>query len=120
VTGCNSYRGIVTFIDVHRHKLNPGLTQSAHEGSATRACGRFGFAYTLIAPLAGHIERLSRGDGPRLRDRGRNDVSSPFDRSRSWLDPVTTLMVVCITVFHAGNGEYGVSLRRRPPCGAVA
>jgi hypothetical protein len=22
VTGCNSYRGIVTFIDVHRHKLN--------------------------------------------------------------------------------------------------
>src|SRR5437764_14045393 len=28
VTGCNSYRGIVTFIDVHRHKLNGtfGLT----------------------------------------------------------------------------------------------
>jgi len=22
VTGCNSYRGIVTFIDVHRHRLN--------------------------------------------------------------------------------------------------
>ena len=22
VTGCNSYRGITTFIDVHRHKLN--------------------------------------------------------------------------------------------------
>jgi hypothetical protein len=22
VTGCNSYRGIATFIDVHRHKLN--------------------------------------------------------------------------------------------------
>ena len=22
VTGCNSYRGIVTFIDVNRHKLN--------------------------------------------------------------------------------------------------
>jgi hypothetical protein len=22
VTGCNSYRGVVTFIDVHRHKLN--------------------------------------------------------------------------------------------------
>ncbi len=28
VTGCNSYRGIVTFIDVHRHRLNAafGLT----------------------------------------------------------------------------------------------
>jgi hypothetical protein len=22
VTGCNSYRGVVTFIDIHRHKLN--------------------------------------------------------------------------------------------------
>ena len=25
VAGCNSYRGIVTFIDVHRRKLNTGF-----------------------------------------------------------------------------------------------
>lgn len=26
VTGCNSYRGIVTFIDVHRHRLNAAFS----------------------------------------------------------------------------------------------
>jgi len=32
VTGCNSYRGIVTFIEVHRRKLNTafGLNGGAH------------------------------------------------------------------------------------------
>ena len=25
VAGCNSYRGIVAFIDVHRHRLNAAL-----------------------------------------------------------------------------------------------
>lgn len=26
VAGCNSYRGIVTFIDVHRHRLNAAFS----------------------------------------------------------------------------------------------
>jgi len=35
VSGCNSYRGIVTFIDVHRYKLNAALLQAAGETPGT-------------------------------------------------------------------------------------
>ena len=37
VTGCNSYRGIVTFIDVHRRKLNAAFGLSWHRAPAHTA-----------------------------------------------------------------------------------
>ena len=37
VTGCNSYRGIVTFIDVHRHKLNAAFGLNWHRAPAHTA-----------------------------------------------------------------------------------
>jgi DDE_Tnp_1-associated len=47
VTGCNSYRGIVTFIDVHRRRLNATLGLKWRRAPAHTAILRFTLAGVL-------------------------------------------------------------------------
>ena len=59
-------------------------TPSTREGSATRACGLFGFACEVIAAM-GRRTGVSRGDGPRLEDEP--ELLKPFLPLRPRLEP---------------------------------
>ncbi|MEA2726445.1 MAG: hypothetical protein QOF70_920, partial [Acetobacteraceae bacterium] len=62
VTGCNSYRGIATFIDVHRHKLNRVFGLNWRRAPAHTA-----IRYILkgLDPIA--VEAAFRGHAARLQ-----------------------------------------------------
>src|SRR5258708_36529057 len=84
-----------------------GLTPSAREGSATPACGLSGCACAVIAARRRtHRAPVERGWSP-PSDRSRM-MSQPLKTAyaRAW-NLATTLMV-CITVFKAGDGDFGV------------
>ena len=99
VTGCNSYRGIVTFIDVHRHKLNAafglnwrrapahtavryilrGLDPAALEAVFRRHAAQLQAAQA--APERGSIAldgKTLRGSFDNFRDRAAAQVLSAF------------------------------------------
>lgn len=99
VTGCNSYRGIVTFIDVHRHKLNAafglnwrrapahtairyilrGLDPAALEAVFRRHAAQLQAAHA--APERGSIAldgKTLRGSFDNFRDRAAAQVLSAF------------------------------------------
>ena len=99
VTGCNSYRGIVTFIDVHRHKLNTafglnwrrapahtairyilrGLDPAALEAVFRRHAAQLQAAQA--APERGSIAldgKTLRGSFDNFRDRAAAQVLSAF------------------------------------------
>ncbi|MCP3461087.1 hypothetical protein [Bradyrhizobium sp. CCGUVB23] len=82
------------------------LTPSTRKGSAyAEACRRFAFVYAVIAAPAGHIGRLSRGDGPRHRT-GTGSMSQSLAFANGWNLAIT--LMVCVIIFQAGTGEYGV------------
>ena len=99
VSGCNSYRGIVTFIDVHRHKLNAafglnwrrapahtavryilrGLDPAALEAVFRRHAAQLQAAHA--APERGSIAldgKTLRGSFDNFRDRAAAQVLSAF------------------------------------------
>jgi hypothetical protein len=99
VTGCNSYRGIATFIDVHRHKLNrvfglnwrrapahtairyilkgldPIAVEAAFRGHAARLQAAHGTVGTGSIALDG---KTLRGSFDRFHDRAAAQVLSAF------------------------------------------
>ncbi len=77
-----------------------------------------GVRYASVRPLrlrlrgdCGHgpdLRRLSRGDGPRLKDGSRENVSSPHHTAYACGWSLATTLMTCVVVFRAGDDDFGV------------